>query len=116
MGVRLLPNPQCVQLSLKRRAIDYVRDSKFISHELCHRSLPRRPGALISFFSGCARPQRFQSKASSLSGGLGAPAPALVQNLVSAEVAGRIVSNSSLIQSSSGLARHPTTTNPTIVS
>src|SRR6266849_654392 len=35
----LLSNPQCVQLGLEGAPIDYVRGSKFISHEVCHRSL-----------------------------------------------------------------------------
>jgi hypothetical protein len=44
--VRLLPNPQCVQLGLKGGPVDYVRGSKFISHEVC-RSLRQRLGRCL---------------------------------------------------------------------
>ena len=37
--VSLLSNPQCVQLGEEGAPIDYLRGSKFISHEVCHRSL-----------------------------------------------------------------------------
>jgi hypothetical protein len=45
--VRLLPNPQCVQLGLKGGPVDYLRGSKFISHEVCHRSLRQRLGRCL---------------------------------------------------------------------
>src|SRR5215467_889947 len=42
MCVRLLPNPQPIELSLKPAPIDYLRNSKFISHDVLPASLPRR--------------------------------------------------------------------------
>jgi hypothetical protein len=38
-GVSLLSNPQCVQLRLEGAPIDYFGRSKFISHDVFHRSL-----------------------------------------------------------------------------
>ena len=37
--VGLLSNPQCIQLRPEGAPIDYLRGSKFISHEVFHRSL-----------------------------------------------------------------------------
>jgi len=45
--VSLLPNPQCVQLGLKGGPVDYLRGSKFISHEVRHRSLRQRLGRCL---------------------------------------------------------------------
>jgi hypothetical protein len=42
--VRLLSNPQCVQLGPKGAPIDYFGRSKFISHDVFHRSLRQRLG------------------------------------------------------------------------
>ena len=38
-GVSFLSNPQCVQHRLKGAPIDYFWRSKFISDDVCHRSL-----------------------------------------------------------------------------
>ena len=47
--LRLLPNPQFIQLGLEGAPIDYLRGSKFISHEVCHLSLRWRLGRCPHF-------------------------------------------------------------------
>src|SRR5580704_2086268 len=55
--LRLLSHPQCIQLRLEGAPIDYVWRSKFISHDVAHRSLRySQLSSLISFGHGAPLP------------------------------------------------------------